>query len=54
VSLGIIPGAGAIQRLPKLVGLGFAKELIFTGRILERKRRSGSGSSIAWSRTMPS
>jgi enoyl-CoA hydratase len=35
VSLGIMPGAGAIQRLPKLVGLGVAKELIFTGRILD-------------------
>ena len=35
VSLGILPGAGAIQRLPKLVGMGRAKELIFTGRIID-------------------
>lgn len=35
VGLGIIPGAGAIQRLPRLVGLGRAKELIFTGRIID-------------------
>jgi enoyl-CoA hydratase len=35
VSLGIMAGAGAVQRLPKLVGLGLAKELIFTGRILD-------------------
>ncbi len=35
VSLGILPGAGAIQRLPKLVGLGRAKELIFTGRVID-------------------
>lgn len=35
VALGIIPGAGAIQRLPRLVGFGRAKELIFTGRILD-------------------
>ncbi|MEQ8276200.1 MAG: enoyl-CoA hydratase-related protein [Deltaproteobacteria bacterium] len=34
VGLGILPGAGAVQRLPKLVGLGRAKELIFTGRII--------------------
>jgi len=34
VGLGIIAGAGAIQRLPKLVGLGRAKELLFTGRII--------------------
>jgi len=35
VGLGIIPGAGAIQRLPRLVGIGRAKELIFTGRIID-------------------
>ena len=32
VSLGILPGMGGTQRLPHLVGPGFAKELIFTGR----------------------
>lgn len=35
VGLGIIPGAGAIQRLPRLVGFGIAKELIFTGRMVD-------------------
>ena len=35
MGLGIIPGAGAIQRLPRLVGVGRAKELIFTGRVVD-------------------
>lgn len=32
VKLGIIPGAGGTQRLPRLVGQGVAKDLILTGR----------------------
>jgi enoyl-CoA hydratase len=34
VTLGIYPSAGGSWRLPRLVGLGRAKELIFTGRIV--------------------
>ncbi|WP_121613151.1 enoyl-CoA hydratase [Mesobacillus foraminis] len=33
-SLGIIPGAGGTQRLPRLIGPGKAKELIFTAKRL--------------------
>ena len=35
VTLGIYPAAGGTWRLPRLVGLGRAKELVFTGRIVE-------------------
>jgi enoyl-CoA hydratase len=35
VGLGIIPGYGGTQRLPRLVGLGVASELIATGRMID-------------------
>jgi enoyl-CoA hydratase len=35
INLGIIPGWGGTQRLARATTLGFAKELIFTGRIVD-------------------
>jgi enoyl-CoA hydratase len=35
IQLGVIPGAGGTQRLPRLVGPAKAKDLIFTGRHVE-------------------
>lgn len=34
IQLGIIPGAGGTQRLPRLIGPARAKELIYTGRFV--------------------
>ncbi|MHB8872248.1 MAG: enoyl-CoA hydratase/isomerase family protein, partial [Myxococcaceae bacterium] len=42
-TLGIFPAAGGTWRLPRLVGLGRAKELVFTGRILEAEEAFAIG-----------
>jgi enoyl-CoA hydratase len=38
LTLGIIPGAGATQRLPRIVGMGRAKHLVLTGEIIDAQR----------------
>ena len=38
VSLGIIPGAGGTQRLPRAIGPGWAKHLLFTGQAIPAQK----------------
>jgi enoyl-CoA hydratase len=38
LGLGIIPGAGATQRLPRIVGMGWAKHLVLTGDVIDAKQ----------------
>ena len=47
VQLGVIPGAGGTQRLPRLVGIATALDLILAGKTVSRRRRSPSGSSTS-------
>ena len=35
VKLGVVPGAGGTQRLPRLIGMAMAKQLMYTGGIID-------------------
>jgi enoyl-CoA hydratase len=43
IQLGIIPGAGGTQRLPRLVGVSQAKDLIYSGRHLKAEEARAIG-----------
>ena len=43
VTLGLIPGYGGTQRLPKLVGKGLANELIFSAKMITAERAKSIG-----------
>jgi enoyl-CoA hydratase/carnithine racemase len=42
IKLGVIPGAGGTQRLTRLVGVGRAKDLVLTGRMID------APTALAW------
>jgi enoyl-CoA hydratase len=43
ITLGIIPGFGGTQRLPRVIGRNMAKELIFTGRMISAEEAKEVG-----------
>jgi len=43
VTLGLIPGYGGTQRLPKLVGKGIANEMIFSARMISAEKAKSIG-----------
>jgi enoyl-CoA hydratase len=54
IKLGLIPGYGGTQRLPRIIGSGPAKELLFTGKMIsaEEARRLGIVNSVTTSENL--
>lgn len=48
ITLGLIPGFGGTQRLPRLVGANLAKEMIFTGKMVP----AAEALSMGWVNTV--
>ena len=43
ILLGVIPGAGGTQRLPRLIGVGRAKDIIYSGRFVKAEEALSVG-----------
>ena len=43
ITLGVVPGAGGTQRLPRLVGVPLALEMISTGKLLDAEQALAAG-----------
>ena len=43
INLGLIPGFGGTQRLPRLIGSNMAKELVFTGKMISATEAENIG-----------
>ncbi|CAN0602131.1 unnamed protein product, partial [Ectocarpus sp. 12 AP-2014] len=46
IKLGLLPGCGGTQRLPKLVGAMRAKELLLTGRMMTAQEAVSYGAAL--------
>ncbi|NJO34596.1 MAG: hypothetical protein HC869_17150, partial [Rhodospirillales bacterium] len=53
IKLGLVPGYGGTQRLPRVVGEARALELIMTGAPSVRRRLSAWALSIGWLKATP-
>jgi len=54
IKLGLIPGFGGTQRLPRLIGACMAKEMIFTGKMIsaEKAQRLGIVNKVCSAETL--